>query len=281
MPKPKNHSGKVRKKSSGDTADFPIIKIATLLGLTGMLAGAYFFSSSSAVQTNPVTLCAIGERPPSANFIVIDSTESFSAGERLQVINEITRLRDSLQRFALVEVFVIGDDFGVSVDPLISICNPGRGADMSELYQNPQLAEQRWQNGFRLQLEQTLDRAVLQSESDQSPIMETLKILGQAKFSDPSLDGVVKRLYLFSDLMQHTSAKYTQYQNSIDEFSRFIQTPFYSEVQVDLRGVESSVYYLQRPGTIQYQSPAHQRFWIQYLESTGSLVNSFKKLFGD
>ena len=218
--------------------------------------------------------------PPLTHAVIVDVTDTLSDGERLQVLNEVDRIRSQLPRFALIEVYAIDSALSPGV-ALVSICNPGRGQDMNSLYQNPGMAERRWRQEFRDRLAGTLDAVVAREDSRQSLILESTRVIATHGFGRAALDGSEKHLTVFSDLLQHAPGEYSQYSRPLSPYAAFRETRYGHATRVNLSGVHVRVFYIERPSTHQLQDGGHQKFWYDYFQASGAVVEGFKKVFGD
>ena len=233
----------------------------------------------AAAPTDPETLCRTDLPPPEVHAVLIDATDALSEGERIQVLQEVERLRQGMERFGRLELYAIEPE-GLPT-PLLSLCNPGRGRDMNSLYQNPALAERRWSSGFNDRVLVALDKVVTRSESESSPIMESIRSLATRSFGGVERDGAKKRLTVFSDLLQHAPGEYSHYRKPLLSYGNHASTRYGHATRVDLTGVEVDVFYITRPDTHGLQDRAHQTFWLDYFASSGASVQRFKKIFGD
>lgn len=230
--------------------------------------------------TNPENLCRIDQAPPEATTIVIDTTDALAESERAQIVQEIERIREQVPAMGLIEIVQISEDASAAPAPILSLCNPGHGREMNALYQNPKLAEKRWNDAFRSPLELALSQILGASSGRQSPLMESLRRLSAERINRPELDASSKRLVVFSDLLQHT-ARYSQYGSADYSFERFKASDEFDGLRGDLRQVSVDIFYIARPRTQALQSKQHLQFWVDYFEASGGSVDSVKKILGD
>jgi hypothetical protein len=249
-----------------------------LLFLLG--AGVEFFlkSESGAVPTDSVTLCPT-KRPPSEILVILlDVSDQFSEPQRLQIQNDLARIRDSIPRFGLVEVYTV-DRLGRRLTEHVThICNPGAGDDLSQIYQNPALARKKWQ-GFAARLTSDIDRQMSAPRMATSPIFEAIQATALRTFGTPEYDGLPKHLVIVSDLMQNVPGELSMYKE-VPPFERFKTTPYFSRIRGDLKGVSVLIYYLVRSNAPK-QSPEHLGFWRDYFRFQGAMIESVDRVFGD
>jgi hypothetical protein len=232
---------------------------------------------AAAVPTDSNTLCPTDRPVSQVTAILLDVSDRFSEPQRLQIQNQLARLRDSMPRFGLVEVYTV-DRLGRRVTaPIFHLCNPGTGADLNRIYQNPELARKKW-NGFAGKLAADIDRQISQPATGTSPIFEAIQATALRTFSNPAYDGLPKRLVIVSDLLQNVPGRLDMYRG-IPSFRSFRRTPYFSRIRADLRGVAVSIYYLSRP-EVETQGRRHLAFWDAYLRSQGAVSIAASGVFG-
>lgn len=281
MPVPRSERrSRSRSRHRDARSSNPLVPGAIVVLLAALVAGAWWMGQRTSVPTDAGTLCRTDVPPPATHAVLIDVTDTLSSGERVQVLNEIERLRMQLPRFALLEIYAI-DSAATPEAALISICNPGRGADMNSLYQNPAMAERRWEEEFRDRLIRTLDDVVTRADSQQSLILEAVRAVATESFGRVALDGSEKHLTVFSDLLQHAPGEYSQYSRPLADYGTFRQGRYGHATRTNLSGVHVRVFYIERPSTHHLQDGSHQKFWFEYFQAGGAVVEGFKKIFGD
>jgi hypothetical protein len=184
-----------------------------------------------------------------------------------------------LPRFAYVETYAVADRPGVVAEPVIGLCNPGRGDDLNRIYQNPELARKRWEQDFAGVLSAKLDALLAAPDSASSPIYEAIQAVAVRAFNKPSYDGVAKRLIVVSDLLQNVPGKASHYR-AVPDFNELRASPYFSEVRADLRGVRVHLYYMNRSDQ-RAQGSEHIRFWEDYFAAQGATVMTVERIFGD
>lgn len=277
---------RLRDYGGGSSADrrrlginLRIAGVATAaLILIGVGAALTMKSRSVAVPTDPTTLCPT-ERPPSEIVVLLlDVSDQFSEPQRLQIQNQLARLRDSIPRFGLIEVYTV-DRLGRRVtEPVSHLCNPGTGEDLNRIYQNPALARKKW-NAFAAKLTSDVDRQISKPATATSPIFEAIQATALRTFGKPVYDGLPKRLVIVSDLMQNVPGGLRMY-DGIPSFESFQETPYFSRVRSDLSGLSVLVYYLAR-ANLKQQNRAHLAFWQEYFQSQGAELEAVERIFGD
>lgn len=253
-----------------------VLAIALLAGVGGWL---YVRSNELRVAADAETLCRADGALPEVTVVLLDLSSTLSDVQKLDVKNELTRLRDRIPRFGRIDVFAVDDRAARIVEPILRLCNPGRGEDMNELYQNPQLARQRWERDFASTLNGALEKLLAMPEAATSPIFEAIQAVALKTFDDPALDGVQsRRLVLVSDLMQNVPGHLRMY-DAIPKFDDFARTPYWLDVKADLKNVDVTVLYLQRP-TSQRLWTSQVEFWSRYFDAQGASIERVLPLSG-
>jgi hypothetical protein len=250
--------------------------VLTVLLLSGIVLTMK--SRAVAVPTDAATLCPVGRPVSQVAVVLLDVSSRFSEPQRLQIQNELARLRDSLPRFGLLEVYTVDRLARRVTAPVFHGCNPGTGADLNRIYQNPELARKKW-NGFVAKLTAEIDSQIARPASERSPIFEAIQATAIRTFDDPAYDGLPKRLVVVSDLLQNVPGGLDMYQE-VPSFRSFRKTSYFSRVRASLHGVAVSIYYLARSG-VGIQGRRHLAFWDAYFRSLGAAVVSAEGVFGD
>jgi hypothetical protein len=250
--------------------------VLTVLLLGGI--GLTLKSRAVAVPTDAATLCPLGRRVSQVTVVLLDVSSRFSEPQRLQIQHQLARLRDSLPRLGLLELYTVDRLARRVTAPVFHGCNPGTGADLNRIYQNPELARKKW-NGFVAKLTAEIDSQIARPASGRSPIFEAIQATALRTFDDPDHDGLPKRLVIVSDLLQNVPGGLDMYQE-VPSFRVFRKTAYFSRVRANLRGVAVSIYYLARSG-VGVQGRRHLGFWDAYFRSLGAAVVSAEGVFGD
>jgi hypothetical protein len=236
-------------------------------------------SRSAAVPTDGKTLCPTKRPPSQIMVILLDVSSRFSEPQRLQIQNQLARLRDSIPRFGLVQVYTVDRLRRRRLtEPVNHLCNPGTGAELNQMYQNPQLAKKKW-DGFAAKLRSDIDKQIGSKPQATSPIFEAIQATALRTFGKPEYDGLPKRLVIISDLLQHVPGGLSMYKE-VPPFDAFKNTDYFARVRSDLTGVSVLLYYLVRP-KIEEQGPKHIAFWEDYFRFEGAKMEPMEKVFGD
>jgi hypothetical protein len=233
---------------------------------------------SASVPTDPATLCPTKRPPSQVLVLLLDVSSRFSEPQRLQIQNQLARLRDSIPRLGLIEMYTVDKLTRRVTTPMNHLCNPGTGAELNQIYQNPQLARKKW-DGYAAKLRTDINGEIKSPPHKTSPIFEAIQATALRTFGRPEYDGLPKRLVIVSDLMQYVPGGLSMYQD-VPPFDKFKNTDYFARVRAELKGVSVLVYYLVRPG-VKEQDQKHLDFWDQYFRFQGAEMEPVKKVFGD
>lgn len=267
--------------SSAKKDSIPIGPWLLFGALCALLGGGYWFANKQRSPLDQATLCRTDQAPPSVTVLLLDVSDAISLNEQEQILSEVERIRATVPRFGLIELYELGSEPSAPSRPTLSICNPGRGAEVSEIYQNPTIVEERWRNAFKTRLDDALDSVVSGPASDRSLIMESIRGISIAPFGKPRFDNASKSLFVFSDFLQNAPGAYSQYRRPLPDSGAFARSDYASSVRANLTGVSVGLFYIDRPGTHAIQDGEHQRFWVDYFEASGAEVERLKRILGD
>ena len=231
-------------------------------------------------------MCPIDEPPAEVVALILDMSDRLNEVQLLSVRNHLQRLLYAeLPRFAYVETYAVQDRAGVVAEPVIGLCNPGKGNDLNRIYQNPELARKRWEQDFA-------DRAVGEARCAARQRRTARRHRSTKPFrpspcgrsASPSYDGVPKRLIVVSDLLAERAGQ-RQRREATTAACR-ISTSFAASA-VLFRGARRSqcgvrvhLYYMNRSDH-RTQGAEHIRFWEDYFGAQGATVMTVERIFGD
>jgi hypothetical protein len=278
-------SDRLRRRRSS-RAPFPIARIVIAAAvLTSLIVGGTFlYVLSGFTPTNKQSLCPVDRRKLSEVLVLLlDRSDRLSLAQRLKVKNEIKTLKATVSRFGLVEVYEVDRSNTQRPEALLSICNPGTGDDLNELYENPELAKRQWET-FSNRLDEQVDRVIDSDSSPTSPIFEAIQATALRTFGALPTELARRRLVIVSDLVQHVPGCLSQFgpdgaASAIVPFADFRHTNCYNKVRTnDLTGVAVTLLYLVR--TPPQKWPDHRVFWEEYLQSQGATVELLEPVYG-
>jgi hypothetical protein len=274
--KPSRVAGRISRSNDPGVGK---LLLATLVLVTLIVGGGmlYYKSRNPATNVDAISLCPLSVPSSAVLGILLDVSDRFTEAQRLEVRNHLARIRRSIPRLGLVEVYTVGGLGQPLQQPVLHMCNPGTGKDLNRLYQNPELAYRRWLS-FDDSVSTTLVRQMSGSASPASPIFEAIQAVAVRLFGLPEYDGVPKHLVVVSDLLQNVPGALNMYE-TLPSFSAFKGSTYFTQVGADLRDVMVTVYYLARPGS-RTQGRTHAEFWNQYFLAQGATVETLTKVYG-
>lgn len=256
---------RTRYRSGLSVKDRRGLAITAAAVATTVVMIALSFALKDRGSYNADTLCPTDRTYP-RTVLIVDKTDVFSPAQSSFLRAEIIRLRESLTQYEKLSIYVLNEaNFGAP-KPVFELCNPGSGEDANALYQNPRKIKQRFDERFGRPLDQALVTLTQGEEAKSSPIMEMIQNVAFAENLQGTSDR--KRLYLISDMLQHTPV-YSQYKSAID-FDAFARTDQLKRVQVALPNVAVYIFYLFRRGQEKLQTAKHTAFWERYFDSMGA-----------
>ena len=258
------------------------LRIVAAFAVLGLLLGGgvwlYVKGRSSSVAIDDKSLCRTSRAPSAVTVILLDMSDRLSEPQRMAVHNELYRARQRVPRFGLIEAYAVDPSGRRLIEPVIQICNPGTGADLNHLYQNPELARRRWER-FDSDLSQKLDELTERPSGNKSPIFEAIQSAALRTFNRPDLDGVPKELLVVSDLMQNVPGKLSLYQEH-PNFKAFKKSTYFANIRADLGGVSTQVLMLVRP-SVQSDALWLVSFWESYFAAQGAHIESIQPVYGE
>jgi len=244
-----------------------------------LIVGGFLYVKSRALvtPTDSQSLCPTKQSPTEVVAILLDPSDRLGEPQRIQLQSALDRVANAVQRFGLVEVYRIGTSASSVPQPVLHLCNPGSGADVSRVYSNPDQVTKRWRT-WAASVATTIDTELSSDRQPASPIFETVQAIGVRAFGQRMFDNRPKRLVIVSDLLQNVEGKLDMYRE-LPSFDAFKNTPYYRQVRTDLSDVHVFVLYLNRP-FVHTQGTQHVEFWRRYFADQQAHLDSAVQLFG-
>jgi hypothetical protein len=248
-----------------------------VLALGALTAGAYVYATVARPPAlDRTSLCPV-KGPHSVTVVLLDSTDEIPDIAKHEIRTTLIDMAETLPTYELLEIRLL-DPKVVDGRLIFSKCNPGDGSDLSEYTANPQLAKQRWMDGFREPLDQALDAGFRPAPGKTSPIMETIQRIAVDRFTGRNVEDVPKSLVVISDMLEH-GPDYSQYSGDLS-YDRFRGSTAYKKVRTDLHGAAVSIYYIQRQTARPINSVDHIRFWEEWIRDNDGRLKQATKLQG-
>lgn len=254
-----------------------------LLGFLGLvliagLCGLWYWTSTQP-KLDEATGCP-NTGPTAIHAILIDRSDPISPLQGQQVRQTVDRYVKGAKIGERFELYVANSDAVNVLTPVAAICNPGRGDQANELYQNPQMIQRQFEEKFVKVLNQTLDNLLKLSTSDSSPILESIRAVGVAAFGKVEPGAMPLTLTIVSDFVQHSAAN--SHFRGETSFADLAKRPAWRSLQANLKGARVHALYLLRAdakrGGVPIQNRGHQAFWESAIQADGGVLESLTPL---
>lgn len=261
-----------RKQAATRRAIGILAVLAVIIGGVGYL---YVNARKDVRPIDTATLCptdALG--PKSITAILIDRTDTLNATQEAAIRDHLNEIKDQTSQYDQLEIYSVEPTKTKLLTPEFSMCNPGRGEEISKWTGNPHLVEEHWKALFAEPLQHLFDNMLSGETAAVSPIMESIQSIAVTKLSsaDVVAKKIPRKLIVVSDLLQYVDG-YTQYK-PVGSFKKFSATPYYQGVRSDLSGISIEVWYIRRQKTLHLQNQQHIDFWRDYLTDQGGKIDS-------
>lgn len=244
----RRNNSRIRKSTRDQKEDFwgiLMLIFASIIVLGGI--GLYFYNKSNVTEIDKKSFCPTSGAI-SVTALLIDATDNLSIQQKQAFLNAFQSLRESIPMHGRLDLYFIHNTQTSLLKPVVSLCNPGHGAEISPLVGNPYHVEKTWQEGFSQPLEREIFQLLEASSEKESPILESIQSVVLTSLSEPSLQNKPKNLILVSDLMQHTqSLSLYRGATAIDDF---LQSKTFERLKSDLRDIDMSVWMLARENAL-------------------------------
>ena len=224
-------------------------------------------------------LCPLNQPPKRTTILLLDTSDPLNEKQRAFFSRMVRELQepDGPADFrvapgeALV-VYELAQEFG-DVEPLVLVCNPGDRPDdwgwKQELTEGKQLALAAWRR-FRERVE-PLFAARHPIAEPSSPILEFLGVILPRHTPSARMGADTRtHLIIYSDLLQHSGA--LSHYGTYPPADAIAQTAGLRHLHTDLRGVEVSLYRLERSRDARWQTTPHYYWWTQLVQAFGGEV---------
>lgn len=234
------------------------------------IGGAYVYSKKNTPEIDKNTFCP-KSGATSVTTLLIDATDNLSVQQKQAFLSAFQSLRDSIPLHGRLDLYFIHSTQSSLLQPVVSLCNPGNGDEISTLVGNPRQVKRMWQEGFEKPLEHEISQLLEASPEKESPIMESIQSVVLTSLSEPSVRDKPKKLIVVSDLMQHTSSL-SLYHGTVDA-NAFMKIKSFDRIKSDLRDIDISVWMLARENALNRSKLAD--FWQRIFAEQGALQVSF------
>ena len=214
--------------------------------------------------------------------IVLDSSDSLDYTQRTDARARVLRQLEAAPEYTEIQLYELSRDERQPARMEFRVCapeNPNKINWFDRLRKNRRIAKQQYEEEFIEPLESHLDELLAGPDALASPILKTIQDVAVDAFQPPD-SRLPRQLILVSDMVQH-SADMSFFEDPID-FRLLGQSPDYPTMQVDLEGVDITIFLLSRrgiAGQIQASRPI-RKFWDEYFLDQGARQPQWKRVTG-
>lgn len=242
------NNSSIRRRTRDQKDDFWGILMLVFAGVIAFsVTGLYLYNKFHATEIDKKSLCPTSG-VTSVTALLIDATDKLSIQQKQAFSNAFQSLRESMPVHGRLDLYFIHSAQTSLLKPVVSLCNPGHGSEISSLVGNPKHVEQTWQEGFSKPLEREISQLLEASPEKESPILESIQSVVLTSLSEPSLKNKPKNLILVSDLMQHTQ-NLSLYRGAT-AIDGYFQSKTFEGLKIDLRDINMSVWMLGRENAL-------------------------------
>lgn len=218
--------------------------------------------------------------PATYTAIVIDTTDSINAIQKIAIENEFSQIKAQVPKFGALAIYAAGFEGEVS-KPVFAQCNPGDVSQMDKLREGRILVKKRWTKDFQQPLDRVLQKMLSRTPADNTPLLEAIQSVSVQSFGQLrgfGKDEVPKKLIIISDMLQN-SVNLNLYKQ-IPPIQQFLKSEAYKKIRSDLRDVDVSIFFIRRQTKKGIQGPKLLRFWEDLILAQGGRLIHFKPIEG-
>lgn len=265
---PRGSRAKARERSNYKLIVFGLFSIAAVIAVI------VYLKINSPPVNDAATMCPVGG-PKGHTVFLVDKSDplTFTQNKEFKVLYEEVVKR--VPKGYLLSVYALGDDFQQTADPIIELCNPGDGSDLSATTANPDRAGKEFKSKYFGPMLAKVSELVTSRPGNASPIMEMIQLVGITGFRRKDVRGP-RRLIIVSDMLHNTPA-FSMYKG-IPKFADFLASPYAARSLADLPGVQVELQvFMHSP---QIQKPDLLTFWEEYIFRAKGKVTLFNPIKG-
>lgn len=238
---------------------------AALLALVVIAAGGYFYHAHTtrAPEDDKKTLCPAAG-PQGHVVILVDKSDPMTFTQRKSFAVVYRDLVAQVPRGHLLSLYALGEDFMATAEPLMELCNPGDGRDVSTFDDNPGQRKRTYEKQYLKPFLEREEDLVTERPGKASPILEMVQLAGITGFRKHGVAGE-KRLVIVSDMIQNTPT--LNMYKGLPDYAAFGQTPYGVKSRADLQDVKVELRMLMNSPTIQTERLLD--FWKTHIRQSG------------
>lgn len=243
--------------------------------ISGVAAWVTYTSFNKTPPVDSTTLCpATG--PTGHIVLLVDKTDPLTFTQR-QAFGVTLRalIEKKTPEGYLLSVFVLGEDFKLTAEPLLELCNPGSGADRSSMNANLKRLREQYEQKFVKPILDQSDALTAKVPAKASPILEMVQLTAINGFQRHDVKGE-HRLIIMSDML-HNTPQLSMYKGQYD-FAAFSGSDYGKRTHVGLPDTTVELIYLMN--SPQLQTKRNLNFWEEYFNNAGARIVAVQPLEG-
>jgi hypothetical protein len=206
----------------------------------------------------------------SLTVVLVDLTDPLSVAQKQDLTNQLERIRNGVPKYGRITLYKVAATDKDLLRPVLDLCNPGDGSDVSEGTGNPKAVHERWEKKFSAPLDRAFEQLTHESGADRSPIFQSVQSVALTKLQRPEAAGKPKKLVLVSDLLQNAGG--LDFYRHIPTWDELQRDDDYQRSKADLHGVDMELWMLSRPGLARLQNTSLAQLWAQAFNDQGARV---------
>ena len=253
-----------RRKRGNSTSDYLlVILLVTFMALV-IGAGLYWYSQKSPAVSK-LNLCPV-DGPRGRYVVLIDKTDPLTLNQKEALKSLLGNILEKAPTGYMISIFVLGENFTQSTEPIVERCNPGDPKNASDVNSNRTRLRDKYEKQY---LEPIMNSYISHLNDTKpgstSPIFEMLQLISVKSFGNKGFGGE-KRLFIISDML-HNTPQYSMFGVRLD-FNAFAATSYgLQQTAVQFENVHIEEYLLLFQPQIQ-KTANFKTFWEAYFLKT-------------
>lgn len=237
-----------------------IFLVLFVVGVGGYVGYSYF---TKPPEDNKTTLCPAAG-PLGHVVVLVDKSDPMTFTQRKSFSVIYRQLVTQVPRGHLLSLYALGENFMSAAEPLMELCNPGDGSDVSTYDDNPGQRKKTYETRYLKPFMERAEDLVTERPGKASPIIEMIQLACITGFRKHAVAGE-KRLIIVSDMIQNTP-QLSMYKG-VPDYASFGQTPYGVKSRADLQDVKVEFRMLMNTPAIQTERLLD--FWKTHIRQSG------------